>query len=85
MPEICRFYGIIIRIFFNDHNPPHFHAEYDEHKIVIRIHDLSILAGEFPPKAMALVIEWAYTHQKKLFDSWNAAKDGIILKIDPLD
>ena len=54
MPEICRFYGIIIQMFFNDHNPPHFHAVYGEYKIVININD-EVVEGFMPKRALKLV------------------------------
>jgi hypothetical protein len=55
MPEICRFYGIVIRMFFADHVPPHFHAEYGEHEARIAIDSLAVLSGRLPPRAMGLV------------------------------
>lgn len=57
MPEICRFYGIIIAMFFDDHNPPHFHARYGEENMAIEIGSLSVLEGQFPPRALGLVVE----------------------------
>jgi len=57
MPEISRFYGIIIAVFFDDHNPPYFHARYAGEKVVIEIESLRILEGNFPPRALELVIE----------------------------
>ncbi len=57
MPEICRFYGIIIRMYFVDHNPPHFHAEYQGHKAEYAIKTLDILSGELPLRAHAMVLE----------------------------
>jgi len=57
MPEICRFFGIIVKMFFGDHSPPHFHAYYGEHEALIDIHNLSIFAGRLPPRAIGLVIE----------------------------
>ena len=51
MPEICRFYGIVIRMFFDDHNPPHFHAIYGEHEVVIGIQSLAVLRGRLPARA----------------------------------
>lgn len=54
MPEICRFYGIIIKMFFNDHNPPHFHAEYQDQEAIIDIHSLQILKGYLPKRAKEL-------------------------------
>lgn len=51
MPELCRFYGIIIKMFCEDHNPPHFHAEYQEHEAVFDINTLEILRGDLPKRA----------------------------------
>ena len=59
MPEISRFFGIVIRMFYNDHPPPHFHAEYGEHEALIEIESLAVYAGDFPARALALVREWA--------------------------
>ena len=59
MPEICRFFGIIIRMFFNDHEPPHFHAVYGEQEALIEIETLAIYRGYLPRRALALVLEWA--------------------------
>ncbi len=85
MPEICRFYGIVIKMFFDDHSPPHFHAEYAEHKVAIRIETLSILTGFFPPRALGLVVEWGSLHQKELLQNWQRAQScEPIVKIDPL-
>jgi len=66
MPEISRFLGIVIFMHFNDHNPPHFHAKYGNQKAIIGIEDLSLIEGNLPPRALALVIEWASLHQKEL-------------------
>jgi hypothetical protein len=57
MPEISRFYGIVIRMFFADHNPPHFHATYGDWETLIAIRSLAPFAGQFPPRAMGLLIE----------------------------
>ena len=59
MPEISRFLGIVIKMFVNDHNPPHFHAFYGEHEALIEIKGLSVFAGRLPPRVLGLVIEWA--------------------------
>jgi len=59
MPEISRFYGIVIKMYFDDHNPPHFHAEYGEHEALIEINTLALIAGNLPARAMGLVTEWA--------------------------
>ena len=58
MPEISRFYGIIIKMHFDDHTPPHFHAKYGEHEALLNINTLGIIAGSLPPKALGLVTEW---------------------------
>jgi hypothetical protein len=76
MPEICRFYGIIIAIFYNEHNPPHFHARYGDQKASISIRDLAIIEGFLPPRALGLVMEWAAMHQNELLNAWQQAKDN---------
>jgi hypothetical protein len=86
MPEICRFFGIIIRMFFDDHNPPHFHAEYDGEVALIDIRNLSVFSGRLPPRVIGLVIEWATVHQKELFVDWDRARgQQELLKIAPLE
>ena len=74
MPELCRFYGIIIRMYFNDHAPPHFHAFYGEYQVVVDIESLAVLGGHFPPRAQGLVVEWASLRQEELREAWNRAK-----------
>lgn len=63
MPVISSFYGIIIRMYFGDHTPPHFHANYNEFSAQILIDNLGIINGYLPPKALALIVEWASLHQ----------------------
>ena len=75
MPEISRFYGIIIYMFFNDHNPPHFHVRYGEFEALIAIADFRILKGKLPPKAIALVVEWATIHQQELIKDWKLTEN----------
>lgn len=85
MPEISRFFGIVIKMFFDDHNPPHFHAFYGEHEVLINIAHLSVFAGSLPPRALGLLIEWATLHQRELLDDWTRAKGQQPLeRIDPL-
>ena len=74
MPTISRFYGIIIQMYYDDHNPPHFHAIYGEHKAVIAIRDFALLYGDLPPKAIGLVTEWARLHQSELLNNWDLAR-----------
>jgi hypothetical protein len=86
VPEICRFFGIIIAMFFEDHQPPHFHARYGEYKVTIKIGDLSILEGSLPPRALGLVMEWASSRQDELTKNWELAQTYQPLKkIRPLE
>lgn len=74
MPELCRFYGIVIRMYFEDHDPPHFHAYYGEAEILITISTLAIFAGQFPPRALGLVMEWTALHQAELLVAWERTR-----------
>lgn len=86
MPEISRFFGIIIRMFFDDHLPPHFHAEYGEDEILININTLSVISGKLKARALGLVMEWAALHRNELLAQWENAKNLRTLeKIPPLD
>lgn len=86
MPEISRFYGIVIMMFFGDHGIPHFHARYGRDKVAIAIEDLSVLAGNLPRRALSLVMEWAAQHQKELMMNWEMVKnDKQPVAILPLD
>ena len=86
MPEVARFFGIVIRIYFRDHNPAHFHAEYGEFEALVEIDTLAVLRGELPRRALALVLEWAALHRDELRVDWQQAQIGIPLDpIDPLD
>lgn len=71
MPEISRFFGIIVYMNFNEHNLPHFHAKYGKHEISICISNFQIIAGSFPPKAHSLLVEWAAFHKQELLENWN--------------
>lgn len=85
MPEICRFYGIVIRMFFDDHNPPHFHAQYSGQEAVVDIRTWAVISGELPPRAHSLVEEWASLHREELLALWEKAKNLEPLeRIDPL-
>ena len=86
MPEISRFLGIVIKMFHNDHVPPHFHAEYGEHRIIISIDTLAVIAGRLPSRALGLVIEWAAMHQDELQNFWRRAQNQEPLgRIEPLE
>ena len=85
MPEISRFYVIIVRMFFGDHLPPHFHAEYGGEQVIIAIENLAAISGRLPPRAMGLLIEWATLHQAELHERWERASHHEAPgKIDPL-
>jgi Domain of unknown function (DUF4160) len=85
MPSISEFFGIIIYIYYNDHAPPHFHAEYAEREALFRMDTLEIYSGELPNRARALVVEWASLHRNELLENWERAKEGVPLKeIEPL-
>jgi len=86
MPEVTRFFGIVVRMYFRDHSPAHFHAEYGEYEALVEIETLAILRGELPRRAMALVLEWAALHRQELRADWERARGGTPLEpIAPLD
>ena len=86
MPEISRFLGIIVAMYYNDHSPPHFHARYGENEIRVNIETGEILSGAFPRRAQRLVLEWFELHRNELLEDWNLAQDRKPLnKIEPLE
>lgn len=72
MPVIARFYGIVIKMFFNDHLPPHFHAVYGEYNAVFDINTLELFEGDLPSRARKLVNEWASQYKSELLEMWNS-------------
>lgn len=85
MPEISRFFGIVVTMYFNDHNPPHFHVRYEESRATIQIETLEITAGRLPPRVLGLTVEWASLHRQELLDNWTLlATAGKFHKIEPL-
>ncbi len=85
MPEICRFLGIIIAMYYNEHAPPHFHAKYAGQRAAFSIHDLRIIEGKLPQRVISLVLEWAFLHREGLMENWDRAERREKLKkIDPL-
>ncbi len=85
MPEISRFLGIVITMYFNDHNPPHFHVRYEEHRALIGIEPLELREGQLPPRVLGLVMEWGEIHQSELMENWTTlAKEGTFRRIAPL-
>ncbi|NCQ98043.1 MAG: DUF4160 domain-containing protein [Microcystis aeruginosa L211-101] len=74
MPEISRFLGIIITMYYNDYTPAHFHVRYNQQKAIIDIKNLTILQGQLSPRILGLVIEWAAIHQQELKQNWQLAR-----------
>jgi hypothetical protein len=70
MPKICEFFGILITMYFDDHQPPHFHAIYGEYEALINIEDLKIIKGKLPPRIYGFVAEWAIQHKSELENNW---------------
>ena len=86
MPEISRFLGMVIQMYFDDHNPPHFHVFYGTHNAVIDIQKRSVIAGQLPPRVTGLVFEWTALHQQELLEDWRRAQSQEPLKkIAPLE
>ena len=86
MPEISRFLGIVIAMFYNDHAPPHFHARYGDLEIRVDIQTGQILSGSFPKRAESLVLEWLGLHRSELMIDWElASKRKHLLKVAPLE
>ncbi|MGK5594084.1 MAG: DUF4160 domain-containing protein [Parachlamydiaceae bacterium] len=86
MPEISRFFGITIKMFYDDHNPPHFHAEYGSYRAIFSIDSGQIIEGDLPSKKSALITAWTIIHQKELKYNWKMIKkSGHLKKIKPLE
>lgn len=70
MPIVSEFYGILVRMFFDEHAPPHFHAQYGEYRASIDIRNLTLIDGRLPRRALNLVLDWAELHQTELLQDW---------------
>ena len=85
MPEVSRFLGISILMYFDDHNPPHFHVRYNDDRALISIGELKVLEGHLHARILGLVIEWAELHKNELIQNWDMVKTtGKYFKIAPL-
>ena len=85
MPEICRFLGIVIYMLYDDHRPPHFHAEYGEYKVSVEI-NTGIVEGRFPRRALKALMEWYELHRDQLLEDWQLAERHQPLnRIPPLE
>ena len=76
MPEISRFYGIVIKMFSDEHNPPHLHAEQAEYRATFSINTGQIIDGTFPQNKASLVTAWILIHKDELFENWNLLAEG---------
>jgi hypothetical protein len=86
MPEISRFFGIVIRMFYGDHLPAHLHAVYGSAEVLISINPIRVLRGGLPRRALSMVLEWAALHQEELLADWElAARERPLRPIDPLE
>jgi Domain of unknown function (DUF4160) len=86
MPEISRFFGIVIAMYYADHEPAHFHVRYGNERAIIAIADLRVLAGRLSPRALGLVTEWAARHRQELRNNWElAVRHASLVPIEPLE
>jgi len=86
MPEISRFLGIVITMYYSEHPPPHFHVRYGDYKAIIAIESVALLAGTLPPRVHGLVIEWAALHRDDLLANWQLARvQSPLRSIQPLE
>ena len=85
MPEISRFYGIVVFMLYRDHDPPHFHARYAGDEVSVEI-DSGEVTGSMSRRALRMIEEWRATHRDELMANWKAARESRALKrIEPLD
>jgi hypothetical protein len=81
VPEIARFLGIIVSMYFDEHDPPHIHVRYNEHRASMDIRSLNLIAGELPARVRGLVEEWVELHRDELLRMWET---GEFHKVEPL-
>lgn len=85
MPQISYFLGVIIRMYYRDHNPPHFHASYGEFEGLIDIERNELIGGSLAPRVLGLVTEWTEIHKVELLNNWyRAMNQERLYPIDPL-
>jgi hypothetical protein len=83
MPEICRFHGIVIRMWFEDHDPPHFHAIAGGRTVKIRIDPIEVMKGGMERRQIAMVKRWAALHKDELEKNWRLARENA--KLEPIE
>jgi hypothetical protein len=85
MPEVSLSYGIRITMYYEDHTPPHFRAEYNGSKVLIDIQNATVSKRIFPLKQLKLVLAWCEIHKEELMENWKSAEEyGKINRIEPL-
>ena len=87
MPTISMFYGIIVRMYCapKEHNPPHIHVYYQDHKAVVSIHDCNVSEGDLPTRQSRMVLAWVEIHKDELLADWELASKGELpFPIEPL-
>ncbi len=86
MPEISRFYGMVITMYYNDHNPPHFHVKHGRQRCLVSIEEPKLLEGDLSRRALRMVVEWARQNKVGLSENWILARsDQPLNKIEPLE
>ncbi|WP_374687820.1 DUF4160 domain-containing protein [Promineifilum sp.] len=86
MPELSRFFGIVIRMYYDDHPPPHFHAIYGKLEMQVSIDPIAIMNGTMSRRAISMIIEWAALHQHELLENWQRLREEQpVVKIEPLE
>lgn len=86
MPCVSQFFGIAIYLYYSDHLPPHFHAEYGGSEALYEIATLRVYRGKLPRRVHSMVIEWADLHRTELMENWERAREGHpLVEIEPLD
>ncbi len=86
MPVLSVFYGIVIKMYYHDHNPPHFHVAYGNEEAFFAIDSARVLGGHLPPRVLRLVVEWQRKHAKELDAAWSAVQvDKVPKRIAPLE
>ena len=86
MPRLSEFYGLQIYMYYNDHEPAHFHERFGEYQAKVGIHPVELIDGQLPRRALSMIVEWAATHQRELEESWQTARARRpLVRIEPLD
>jgi len=86
VPEISRFFGIVVAMYYDDHPPPHFHVRYGEHRAILEIDTAALLLGNLPHRVLGMVVEWAASHRPELEVNWDRARARApLIPIPPLE